>query len=133
MDVGPGQYYVTVTDNNGCEANGDWEINRFDPLVLNVNTENVVDCEAQDISQIFTAIAVGGVPPYQFNWSSGTVSGANNETMSTNQNGLVILEVTDSYGCSISYSHNVETPSIGEPDFFDKFSCLQYLWYLFHF
>jgi gliding motility-associated-like protein len=57
------------------------------------------------------------VPPFQFNWSSGTVSGTNNELMTTDENGLVILEVIDSLGCSTSFSFNVETPVLGDPDF----------------
>ena len=113
VDVGPGHYYVTVTDNNGCEINGDWEINRFEPIQLEVETETTVDCDTKDINQVFIASGSGGVPPYQYNWSSGTVSGVNNEFMTTNQNGLVLVSVVDSNGCSTNYSHNVDIPEIG--------------------
>jgi len=37
--------------------------------------------------------------------------------MSTNEDGLVILEVTDSQGCTANYSLNIETPTLGSPDF----------------
>lgn len=59
----------------------------------------------------------GGVPPYQLVWSSGTVSGANNEMMNTNQNGTVILSVTDAIGCQSNYTFNVDVPTLGTPSF----------------
>ncbi|WP_186826729.1 PKD domain-containing protein [Psychroserpens burtonensis] len=113
----PNNYTVLVTDFNGCEIEGSWTVNRFEPLAVLVDTQSEVDCEAQIVNQIFVAIASGGVPPFQFNWSSGTVSGTNNELMTTDENGLVILEVIDSLGCSTNFSFNVETPVLGDPDF----------------
>jgi gliding motility-associated-like protein len=116
-DIGPGFYSVTVYDDNGCSIQGQWEVKRFDPLELGIDTETIVDCDTKNIQQIFTAIASGGVPPFQFTWSSGTVSGTNNETMTTTLDGLVTLEVTDGNGCTTSVSHNVDIPIIGEADF----------------
>jgi gliding motility-associated-like protein len=117
QNVPPNNYTVVVTDANGCEIEGSWNISRFEPLVLQVDTQSEVDCETHTVDQTFVAVASGGVPPFVYNWSSGTVSGLNNELMTTDVNGLVILEVTDSLGCSISYDFNVETPELGDPDF----------------
>ena len=116
-NIPPNTYSATVTDANGCQIKGSWEVNRFEPLLLDVKTQSVVDCEAKTIRQTFVAVAKGGVPPFQFQWSSGTVSGTNNEIMSTDYNGLVILKVTDSHGCSTNFSLNVQTPNLGDPDF----------------
>ncbi|EPR73533.1 putative internalin [Winogradskyella psychrotolerans RS-3] len=117
VDVPPNTYVATVTDANGCSIEGSWEVTRFEPLVLNVEEQVDVNCEARTIDQTFIAIASGGVPPFQYNWSSGTVSGLNNEFMTTDENGLVILEVTDSFGCSINYTLNVELTTLGDADF----------------
>lgn len=116
-NIAPNNYTVLVTDSNGCEIEGSWSVNRFEPLVLNVQTQTEVDCENKTIDQSFVADASGGVPPYQYNWSSGNVSGLNNEFMSTDTNGLVSLEVEDSQGCTTTFSLNVETPFIGDPNF----------------
>ena len=116
-DIGPNFYSVLVTDENGCEIEGDWEVTRFDPLEVNVDTQSEVDCEAKTVDQTFVAVGSGGVPPYQFNWSDGNVSGLNNEIMTTDVNGLVILDVTDSIGCTTNFTFNVETPVLGDPDF----------------
>lgn len=116
-NVPPNNYSVVVTDANGCEIEGSWNVSRFEPLALQVDTQSEVDCETHTVDQTFVAVASGGVPPFVYNWSNGTVSGLNNELMTTDVNGLVILEVTDSLGCSISYNFNVETPVLGDPDF----------------
>ena len=116
-NIPPNTYTVIVADANGCEIEGSWEVNRFEPLVVEVDTQSEVDCDAQTVNQIFVANASGGVPPFEFSWSSGTVSGLNNELMTTEENGLVILEVTDSIGCTTNYSFNVDIPVLGDPDF----------------
>lgn len=117
QNIPPNSYHVTVTDANGCQVEGSWQVNRFAPLVAGVVDDSEVDCEAGLVTRTFTAVASGGVPPYQFNWSSGIVSGSNNEIMRTDISGLVILEVTDSLGCTATYSFDVEIIELGYADF----------------
>jgi large repetitive protein len=116
-DIGPGVYFVTVLDDNNCEITGQWEVNRFEPLDLNVLVETVANCETQELYQVFTASTSGGIPDYDYQWSSGTVSGANGDIMTANQNGTVILTVTDAIGCIDNYSFNVDLPEIGDITF----------------
>jgi gliding motility-associated-like protein len=117
VDVPPNTYVVNITDGNGCEVEGSWDVNRFEPLVLDVDIQTEVDCDTQSFDQTFVAMASGGVPPFQYSWSSGTVSGLNNEFMTTDENGLVILEVVDSQGCTTNFSLNVDAPFFGDPGF----------------
>ena len=112
-----GNYLVTVTDSRGCSKSAQYAINRPSPIVLAVNTKINVDCPSQSVSQTFTATAIGGVPPYVFNWSTGTVSGANNQIMNTNQSGLIQLSVTDAVGCSKNYSLDLKLPAVGDTSF----------------
>ncbi|MBO3118030.1 PKD domain-containing protein [Winogradskyella sp. DF17] len=116
-NIPPNTYTVSVTDANGCEIEGSWEVNRFEPLVINVETQANVNCDTRSVVQSFVATGSGGVPPFQYNWTSGTVSGDNNEIMTTDENGLVLLEVIDSQGCIANFSLNVEIPILGDPDF----------------
>ncbi|MFK7833209.1 MAG: PKD domain-containing protein [Winogradskyella sp.] len=113
----PNIYAVIITDARGCEVEGYWEVTRFEPLELNVQDQSNIDCEDGIVGRTFIASASGGVPPFQYNWSSGTVTGEHNEMMTTNQAGLVILEVVDSLGCTANYTFNVDTITFGEPDF----------------
>ncbi|MDR6969426.1 gliding motility-associated-like protein [Flavobacterium arsenatis] len=117
VNIPAGNYQITVTDARGCSQNALYVVNRQAPLVIAVDTETIADCEAETINQLFEAQVSGGVPPYQLNWSSGTVSGANNELMETSQSGTVILSVTDVLGCTATYSFSVEVPNIGSTSF----------------
>ncbi len=117
VDIPPNTYTATITDANGCETEGSWEVTRFAPLMVEVDTQTEVDCDTKSVQQTFVAVGSGGVPPFQYNWSSGTTSGLNNELMTTDINGLVILEVVDSLGCTTSFEFNVDIPELGDPDF----------------
>ena len=117
VDIPPNDYVVTVVDANGCDISETYTIIRPSPIVVDVDTETVVNCNAFLASQNFTAQVSGGVPPYTLNWSSGTVSGVNDEVMSTSQNGLVILEATDALGCVSSYTFEVDIPEFSDADF----------------
>ncbi|WP_160169136.1 PKD-like domain-containing protein, partial [Flavobacterium sasangense] len=115
--ISSGNYAVLVTDSRGCTKSAQYSVNRPQPLTLNVETDTNVNCETRDIRQIFEAQVSGGVPPIQLSWSSGTVSGANNEFMTTDQDGLVVLTATDALGCTTTYSLNVDIPVLGNASF----------------
>lgn len=117
INIPAGNYLVTVTDTNGCIKQAQYSINRPPPLVTEVITKTDFDCETKYVKQTFVADVSGGVPPYQLVWSSGTVSGANNEIMNTTQNGTVILTATDAIGCKSNYTFNVDVPTLGTPSF----------------
>lgn len=116
-NIPAGNYSVIVTDSNGCSTSGQYSITRPSPIVLAVNTTTTANCAAQSATQNFEAQVSGGVPPFQFNWSSGTTSGINNELMTTTQDGLVTLTATDAIGCSAIYSFDVNLPQLGTATF----------------
>lgn len=117
LNIPAGNYLVTVTDSRGCSKQAQYSINRPPPIVIGVVTKTEFDCETKFVKQTFVAQVSGGVPPYQLAWSSGTVSGSNNEMMNTSQNGTAILYVTDALGCKANYSFNVKLQSLGTPSF----------------
>ncbi|UPT69903.1 MAG: PKD domain-containing protein [Flavobacterium sp. JAD_PAG50586_2] len=112
-----GNYAITVTDANNCTANAQYAIIRQDPITISVATQTNFDCAAHTVDQSFVATVSGGIPPYQLQWSSGTISGANNEIMHTNINGTVLLTATDSNNCTGTYTLTVDTPVLGYPSF----------------
>jgi len=117
MAITSGTYTVTVTDAGGCSNNGTYTITRPAPITLNV-TENVTfNCATRYVQQVNTAQAAGGVPPFQYTWTSGTVSGTNGQYMSTNENGTVIVTATDSKGCTATQNFDVATQQLGEAAF----------------
>ena len=116
-DVSAGNYTVNVTDAAGCEISDSFSIEVLPPLVLNVQTETIIDCDINQAIQNFQADVSGGTAPYTFVWSSGDVSGDNDEIMSASQNGEILLEATDANGCSAVYTYTVDLPVIGEVSF----------------
>ena len=113
----PGNYLIIVTDANGCTANAQYPIIRPGPIAITVATQTDFDCAAHTVDQNFIAQASGGIPPYQYQWSSGTISGVNNEIMHSSVNGTILLTVTDSYGCIATQTVIVDTPELGYPSF----------------
>ncbi|MEI7508080.1 MAG: PKD domain-containing protein [Flavobacterium sp.] len=113
----PGNYSVSVKDANGCTKTAQYAIIRQAPLLINVSTQTNFNCTTHTVNQNYVANVSGGFPPYQLNWSSGTISGANNEIMSSSINGTVTLNVTDSHNCTASQAVVVNNPVIGYSSF----------------
>ncbi|MFA5045453.1 MAG: PKD domain-containing protein [Paludibacter sp.] len=108
-NIPEGNYLVSVTDSKQCIQMAQFEVFTQKPIVLNVSLKNDFDCSTKEPVKVCTAIVTGGIPPYQFVWSRGIVSGVNNEIMTANQNGTVNLKVTDAYGLTSSILFNIET------------------------
>jgi large repetitive protein len=112
-----GNYSVIVTDSRGCINTASFAITRPSPLTLVLDQDSQVNCATGTITTLFKANISGGMPPFTINWSSGTVSGTNNEFMSTTQNGLITVTITDANGCATSQSVTISNPIIGNAGF----------------
>lgn len=112
-NIQAGNYSVQITDSSGCNLMEQYTVHRQAPLQINVESNIEFDCLTKSVSQVNKAIVNGGVPPYQISWSSGTISGANNEIMSTDQSGLAFVRVIDALQCEATVSFNVEIPEQG--------------------
>ena len=110
-------YLVKVTDSKGCTAEKEFVINRQDDLVISLDTSLYAICETKEVYQKNIVSVSGGVAPYTIEWSNGLVTGNNGEIMDTKIEGSYQVTVTDYLGCSESIVFEVETPTIGSPDF----------------
>ena len=117
QNLPPENYTVTVTDANGCKKSESWKIIRFEQLTPTIEVRTDFDCATKYVKETFIGNVKGGVPPYQLSWSDGVVTGVNNEIMNTNNNGLIIFTVTDSFGCTANSTYNVATPVLGIANF----------------
>jgi gliding motility-associated-like protein len=104
-------YSVTVTDSNGCFANGSIIINEPTELVITEDSVGNVTCNG--LSDGFVLVDVlGGSGAYSFNWVLGGT------TISTVQNptglaaGLYSVTVTDTAGCSDQINVNITEPDL---------------------
>jgi gliding motility-associated-like protein len=112
-----GNYSVVVTDSKGCIKTSSFIITRPLPLTLILDQDSQVNCTSGTLTNNFKANVSGGMPPFSINWTSGLVSGTNNEFMSTTQNGLITVTITDANGCNTSQSVTITNPIIGNAGF----------------
>ncbi|PXY44313.1 PKD domain-containing protein [Flavobacterium hydrophilum] len=113
----PDNYTVTVTDSRGCKKSDTFKIIRFEQLTPTIEVLTDFNCETRFVDQTFVGHVKGGIPPYTLKWSDGVVSGVNGEIMKTDNKGLIIFTVTDSFGCTMDVSHNVNKPVLGVANF----------------
>ncbi|KAA3625922.1 MAG: hypothetical protein DWQ02_20765, partial [Bacteroidetes bacterium] len=108
----PGQYCVTVTDQNGCETEACYMV---PAAPLNFTGETTTDATCHSFTDGILSVTVsGGIPPYTYTADAGpspmtNVTGA--FMVNTLGAGTVNYQVTDSQGSIISGSSTV-----GEPD-----------------
>ena len=104
-----GTYSVLVQDGFACEGSDDFEVTAISVgagvEVLTDYNGYAVSCDgASDAS--LSATGSGGIPPYQYQWSTG-------DTASTVQNlpeGSYQLTVTDNFGCQTTTQIDLEGP-----------------------
>lgn len=101
MNLGPGNYTATVTDDNGCIFEQDFVILQPAPLVL-VATSRTDTCE-QGKGTATVAVS-GATSPYNYSWRP--VSG-NDSILSGLLKGTYSVIVTDDNGCVDSTSISV--------------------------
>ncbi|MEM9917173.1 MAG: gliding motility-associated C-terminal domain-containing protein [Bacteroidota bacterium] len=99
-------YIVTVTDDNGCSFEVDFEITEPDELVLSEDNVEDATCNGELDGQAVVS-AIGGSGTYTYNWSNGSVG----RIVSGLGNGVYTVTVTDVSGCTDEISI-----TIGQPD-----------------
>ena len=113
-NIGEGDYAVEITDANGCTLNKQFSVFRQEPLEITFQEETRTNCDLNTVSKRVVPSVSGGFLPYTYQWSAGTLSGVNNEILTTNQKGSYELTITDNKGCTVRKSYEVEEmPEIG--------------------
>ncbi|MCB0794927.1 MAG: SBBP repeat-containing protein, partial [Flavobacteriales bacterium] len=104
-NLAPGPYFVTVTDVNGCSAQGAFQI--AEPPALDIQP-SVNDATCDNANGSASVNVSGGTPPYFYAWSTGsTTNSINNVT-----GGSYSLTVTDALGCQAMIQVNINSTGI---------------------
>jgi gliding motility-associated-like protein len=123
VDIPPGNYAVIITDVNSCKIIDEFIVTRPDEITADLLISFDADCENHTPFQISTIEISGGVSPYEITWSSGVVSGTDGQTMTTSQEGTVIVDIVDALGCDFQTIFEVNLEELGYPDFsYDSFT-----------
>ena len=118
---------MEIKDKNNCIINKQFSIYRQEPIEIEFLVTEIPDCDLKTVSQRTVAKITGGISPYTYSWSAGSVSMTDNTIMTTSQNGSYTLTITDDKGCTESKIFLVDLPSIGNADYsYDAFSIDNY-------
>lgn len=104
-DLNAGTYYVTVTDNNGCDASDSIVITVPPPLLVNA-VANDVSCFGESNGSAL-ATGTGGTTPYNFLWSNGDMLALADSVVAGNYQ----VTLTDGSGCLAFDTVNVLQPA----------------------
>ncbi|MFY0591611.1 PKD domain-containing protein [Roseivirga sp.] len=100
-----GNYTVTVTDANGCQAVESVAI--IEPLQLaTTDVLSNVNCFGESTGSINITVS-GGVAPYSYLWSNGALT----EDLNGISAGNYSVVITDANGCTLNDSFTITQPS----------------------
>ncbi len=102
----PGVYSVTLTDNNGCNADGSITLTVPPPLSISIAQTDVSCAGEADGTALVTG--TGGTIPYNYLWSNTDTSQQVTQLIAGNYQ--VIL--TDASGCSITDGITIIEPAV---------------------
>lgn len=103
-----GTYTVQVTDFNNCQQSLPFTITEpGTPVSISLSSKSAT-CFGETNGEI-SAIANGGTFPYNFSWIPGNLNGQNLFNLAT---GTYTVTTTDSKGCSIVDSIEVDQPNL---------------------
>ncbi len=104
-DITVGTYGVTVTDANGCSAQGTFTVDEPDALEAFLDATPVV-CTGQDDGSIDLFVQ-GGTPPYSYLWSNDSTT----QDLTDLSPGVYAVTITDANGCTLSDSAEILEPN----------------------
>jgi len=100
-----GTYYITVTDNNSCNAND--SVTLTEPTILSSSaTGTNISCSSGNDGAIDLTVS-GGTPAYSYGWSNG----ATTEDLSNISAGTYYVTITDNQGCIVYDTGVLTQPS----------------------
>ena len=105
LQLGPGDYALTINDQNGCSRVFDFNISYPDSLYFVQLGSDPAYCRMfgyQSGNGVVYAAAAGGTPDYFYGWTNlGTGASTGNTTWGGLNPGTYIVTATDDHGCSI--------------------------------
>ncbi|MEM1323596.1 MAG: T9SS type A sorting domain-containing protein [Bacteroidota bacterium] len=102
FDLSAGNYFLTVSDTNGCMLLDSFTLVPLSDMVFDVQIENV-SCLGLGSA---TVVASGGTSPYFYEWDNGVVG----NTLNDLTEGTYTVSVTDGSGCVKEETVMIDAP-----------------------
>ncbi|MBI2966991.1 MAG: gliding motility-associated C-terminal domain-containing protein [Bacteroidetes bacterium] len=100
--LSPGNYYVTVADNNGCIVSTAQSVSEPAVLIISISSTNA-SCGVSNGTA--TANPSGGTPPYSYQWNDSLTQVT--QTATSLSAGNYSVTVTDAKGCTEFFSISI--------------------------
>ncbi len=105
-DLVPGDYMVTVTDENNCTQTSSYTVNEGGVVVVTLEQMIQVSCNGGNDGSISVS-ASGGQAPYTFSWSNGD-TGPDVTNLAA---GNYLVTVSDNVGCEVVKLYVITQPT----------------------
>lgn len=109
-NLSAGEYTVTVTDANGCQATSTVTIT--EPSSINV-TADITDSDCDIENGRIALVTTGGTGNYTYSW---TPNGETTSVLDNVPSGTYTVTITDNNGCSTTASYDVNSTGYIEVD-----------------
>jgi len=106
-----GTYFVTVTDDIGCQGTGIANVSDLSGPVAQIDGYNDVLCNS-DCNGNANVTVGGGSPNYTFLWSPSPGAGQGTSSVSGLCAGIYTVDVTDINGCATSVNVTISEPTV---------------------
>jgi len=93
-NVAPGQYFVSVTDDNGCSVTNSTIVNHTGSIIASISVLQEISCN-QDDNGVLQAVNGNGVLPVSYLWNNDATS----TIISDLSAGTYSVVITDAWGC----------------------------------
>jgi hypothetical protein len=103
-NLAPGNYSLTITDQNGCEHIETITIDAFNCLVDLSDTVQNISCFGE--ADGFISVQMAGTAPFTYQWSNGESS----NTISNLAPGSYTISATDADNCPAARTFTIEQP-----------------------
>lgn len=106
-NLAPGTYFVTITDQDGCNPAAIAPLVITEPSLLTsqINTVRNASCQSSNDGAVDLGVA-GGTPPYTYAWSDASTG----EELFGAGPGTYFVTITDANGCNTADSATVNGP-----------------------
>lgn len=111
-DLAGDEYFLTITDANGCIIDTSYVINEDPPLSLSFSVQNASCNDASDGSVLADVQGGTGTGTYTYSWLdlSNGINPNFEEQLDDQSSGMYELVVTDANGCSIIDTATIDAP-----------------------
>ncbi|MCK5029337.1 MAG: gliding motility-associated C-terminal domain-containing protein, partial [Bacteroidales bacterium] len=103
-NLDPGNYKITVLDDNNCQRISNTDITQPDPLIATI-LKNDISCYGMGDGYISLSM-FGGTPEYTYNWSNGF----SESSVDMLENGLYNIVISDIHDCKIDTTIEIVEP-----------------------